>query len=167
MKRFLRILLNALTVLSLLICLATVVLWVREGEYNEMLVGPASTRITRWLVANRSGIEYLALPENFNKETIEANAHAPHWWQDLTYGKQYVGDRQGTGFIFNSKFLINIGVPYWFICLITALAPAIRLTARLRRKRHPPGLCPKCGYDLRATPDRCPECGSIPAKGAS
>lgn len=37
---------------------------------------------------------------------------------------------------------------------------AIR-SARGKRKRLACGLCAACGYDLRATPDRCPECGRM------
>ena len=56
-------------------------------------------------------------------------------------------------------------VPYWML-LVTAIAlPAYRLAHWFARSRLV-GMCPVCGYDLRATPDRCPECGHVPARGA-
>jgi len=56
-------------------------------------------------------------------------------------------------------------VPGWFILLTSAILPILCVICRLRRRlRLRAGLCPRCGYDLRATPDRCPECGAIPEK---
>src|SRR5688572_1290246 len=44
-----------------------------------------------------------------------------------------------------------------------ALLPATRFAIFVhRRRRKLEGHCPCCGYDLRATPERCPECGKIP-----
>ena len=69
-------------------------------------------------------------------------------------------------------------LPYWHVSIPlwmpTAVLVAPALTSVLHRgyrrwSRHASrrrGLCPKCGYDLRATPDHCPECGT-PAKATA
>jgi hypothetical protein len=53
------------------------------------------------------------------------------------------------------------GVPDWLIAGFLMLPPFLWLHGFLKRRRqHRLGHCAKCGYDLRATPDRCPECGA-------
>jgi hypothetical protein len=55
----------------------------------------------------------------------------------------------------------NLVVPYWLLVALTGLPPWRWLTLwRRSRKRHERGRCHACGYDLRATPERCPECGA-------
>jgi hypothetical protein len=65
----------------------------------------------------------------------------------------------------------SITIPGWMPTLLAILiviresmaAWAIWSTQR----RRPKGLCAECGYDLRATPDRCPECGLAIAPAAA
>jgi hypothetical protein len=53
-----------------------------------------------------------------------------------------------------------ISIPWWAIILITGVLPVTHFIGLAARKRpHRKGHCRNCGYDLRATPDRCPECG--------
>jgi hypothetical protein len=59
-------------------------------------------------------------------------------------------------------------IPSWALFLMFSLAPAAWLITRWlphRRRIHrrKKGLCQNCGYDLRASPSQCPECGLIPA----
>jgi len=83
------------------------------------------------------------------------------WTSDYT-------DHQ-TSYVFHTG-LIRIG---WWVIFLAALlptAPSTFLVLRQWRKERRlarTGRCPNCGYDLRATRDRCPECGTVPAKIAA
>lgn len=64
----------------------------------------------------------------------------------------------------------DVMVPLWVIAAVASILPlksslSIWQSLKSRRRRRN-NLCVKCGYDLRATPERCPECGTIPPKKA-
>jgi hypothetical protein len=57
-----------------------------------------------------------------------------------------------------------IAVGYGWLVVAFAILPSSRVIIWSRRLSHPkPGHCRVCGYDLRATPHRCPECGTVAA----
>ncbi len=53
------------------------------------------------------------------------------------------------------------GVPIWLLVAMAMILPAKwLLRARRQRRLALVGLCRVCHYDLRASTDRCPECGT-------
>ena len=54
-----------------------------------------------------------------------------------------------------------VSIPYWSLFAVTTAIMVFTTWRWLRtRRRQQRGFCSVCGYDLRATPERCPECGT-------
>ena len=61
-----------------------------------------------------------------------------------------------------------IWIPHWFAALSLLAPPALYLKKRRTiRDRERAGLCRHCGYELRASPERCPECGAFIGRPAA
>jgi hypothetical protein len=74
---------------------------------------------------------------------------------DIRFARFAIQHAQGTlRGTFTDTYVIDI--PYWLLTLLSSL-PLLARYAFIRY--HRPGRCPNCNYDLRASKDRCPECG--------
>jgi hypothetical protein len=68
-----------------------------------------------------------------------------------------------------TRHTLRFGFSWWILFITFSILPLGRFTAfamrlRRRRARRRDSRCLACGYDLRATPDRCPECGTAAAQ---
>jgi hypothetical protein len=178
-----KLLLIALTLLSLLLCLGSIAVLARSYRVSDWARGvsvwdaPAGTRHMReWTVhSGRSGVSITF--GSFTWNTVRPDGSMPvtdgtEWvWErrdprELRGGSTTFWGRLGFGFErYDPPTVVRF--PLWLPAVLFALPPALWLRRRLKRRRRTgAGLCPRCGYDLRATPGRCPECGHTTATNA-
>jgi hypothetical protein len=160
-----------ISALSLLLCLATLALWVRSYWVNDDLQYLRQPSSASFGMQGNCGELVLSVFQ-FPSYAIDGV-----WTYDeyvsaaeQRFSQPGEGDPAiwvlGFGFDYRPQDVIPasfIFFPHWSLAILLAILPAIHLRAILRaRRRNRIGLCRNCGYDLRATPDRCPECGTVP-----
>ena len=164
MKRWL---LNLVSVLSILLCIGTGALWLRSctekdrvyffGQHQAYGLETGSGVLTLILrerqLFDDAGWRHEVWPEEVNRSELWHNGSlAAHLGFGVSTQRRIGGDMGDYGHFAT--------LPLWFLMLCFAVAPAVRILQLYRkRKARRLGLCEECGYDLRATPGRCPECG--------
>lgn len=182
-----RRLLNLAPELSLLLCVATGLCWTVGIPWWDAYLAryDAARRFGYGMSAERAGVRLGGLT------TAESRGERLGPWRHSGLsdrqndGPQPVGGshrlRSLAGFLFfrgahdlvsASGDSLNVSVvivqiPYGFIAAASAILPLRRVVhSRRVRARKRLDLCPHCGYDLRASFGRCPECGAPVATDA-
>ena len=176
MRRLLRILFNAATVLSLVLCVAMAVLWVRSYSYDDAfgwrygkggyrcasseLGEVLITQVGAWRGSGHPLVGYSRIAvSDFERGRVGKGPYVGHYWRGFQWS--YRPDRPALSV---SGASYGIRVPHWFVLFTLLLLPVSRSVGHVRaarrtRNRVRRGRCRRCGYDCRATSDRCPECG--------
>jgi hypothetical protein len=175
-RRLGRILLHALTILSLGLALASAVLWVRSYSRADYLrrVQPARPGAESLFVYLASGDGGAWVGVGFYSPQWAAGIGPEVWYRHTSHQTpiRYAGGSAANrwGFGYESVHIPDwryrgITFPLWLATALFAALPITRLALLVRRRRRRvEGHCRECGYDLRATPERCPECGAAPAE---
>ena len=169
---------NALALLSLLICLAAAVLW-RASAEQEIQVARTGYPLVRFKAVVSSGsINLLNVVPHSNplpgteswrswKKRYPYPVFFHRWGASIevapvsagTDGSEPPPPVTGTAYY--------IRIPLWAIVIASAPVPGIWMYRSMCRRRwFANNRCVQCGYDLRASPDRCPECGTAAGSAA-
>jgi hypothetical protein len=165
---------NGIAALSLLLCVATIFLWI-TGYFVLFDLNWAGHTVEWELLCSRGEMSILRMEWGSPIPTANAGwncwGRAPRSLQlQLQRLSGVTGRFRFSAFGFalfqHHKLTVSDGPeilwPCWAFALLTFSLPIAWMIHRLRPLV--PGFCTVCGYDLRATPDRCPECGAIPKK---
>ena len=141
--------------LSLLLCLAVCGLWVRSYWHSDPIEHYYSFSADSWQTEWNSGGVTVSISEQLE---LGAPTGSPIEWRFAGFHRTRMNWAFATSFTVTRTD--SVTVPHWFWLALAGIAPTVWLRAAIRRRRRThAGLCRSCGYDLRATPDRCPECG--------
>src|SRR5665213_1292846 len=163
-----RYLFAALSALSLMLFAATCVMWVRSCCLTETFTGAQTSIGSGWgevlylhLEASPAARRPIhAASFSFSHKTGPANGNVTEYTPRGSVGHDWGRFRYGS----LTSVMWWVRAPWWSLGLASGLVAAGCVTGWVRARRavrFSRGLCLACGYDLRETPGRCPECGRV------
>ena len=151
-------------------CSYRVELWTRRGVVT---VGTSrrpyeNNDVVKARLAQNAGLRWDVFQEVLPWEPLRRWGRVPTRWQRMGFDyHREAEDYLQPAYAYES---VNVTAPYWAVALVVTIPLSLRLARLLRRhRRMAAGHCPGCGYDVRASPERCPECGEFvprPAKAS-